>query len=48
MEEEDIGAEDEGGASEGASVGRRTPATAVEGADTGLSTAGDEVTQLHP
>ncbi len=38
-------AEDGGVDSEGGSVGRVTPATSVEGPDTGPSTARDEVTQ---
>lgn len=36
-------AEEGGGASEGASAGRGTPATSVERRDTGPSTARDEV-----
>lgn len=39
----DILAEEGGGDSEGRSVARVTPATSVEGLDTGPSTARDEV-----
>lgn len=41
----DILAEEGGVDSEAGSVDRETPATSVEGADTGPSTAGGEVTQ---
>lgn len=44
----DILAEDGEEASEGGSVDRVTPATSVEGPDTGPSTARDEVTHSHP
>lgn len=43
MEEGDFSAEDGGAASEGHSVAKGTPATSVEGWDTGPSTARDEV-----
>lgn len=43
MEEGDFSAEDGGAASEGHSVAKGTPATSVEGWDTGPSTAWDEV-----
>lgn len=43
MEEGDFSAEDGGAASEGHSVAKVTPATSVEGWDTGPLTARDEV-----
>lgn len=43
MEVVDTSAEEGGVDSEGGSVGRGTPATSVEGRDTGPSTAGDQV-----
>lgn len=43
----DIWAADGEGVLEGGPVDRGTPATSVEGRDTGLWTAGDEVTPLR-